>query len=193
VLHRLLMIFIYNKLSFPLLFAFALCLCLFLMPRPLLSFSLSFCLSHPSTAMKFWPKFFWIWSFFDQNQQPLKNVEPLERILRALFISQCPYKFSSFLDLRNAFNMFRLFSREFRLFRFFFPGSACYSSLASPRNLPSWVKYHRKFESFGKEFRWTKFIAVERVTACLSIYLDSFLSCVSLSCSLSLSSEKYTR
>jgi len=29
-------------------------------------------------------------SFFDQNQQPLNNVEPFERILRALFIAQCP-------------------------------------------------------------------------------------------------------
>jgi len=92
------------------------------------------------------------------------SVEHFERILRALFISQCPYKFSSFLDLRNASNRFRLFSREFRLFLFFFPGSACFSLLASPRNLPSWVKYDGKFQSFGKEFRWTKFIAVERVT-----------------------------
>ena len=115
----------------------------------------------PSTAMKFRPKFFWKWSFFDQNQQPLKSVEPFERNLRGLFISQCPYKFSSFLDLRNASNRFRLFSRDFRLYGFFFPGSACFSSLASPRNLPSWVKYYRKFERFGKEFRWT--IAVERV------------------------------
>jgi len=113
--------------------------------------------------MKFRPKFFWKWSFFDQNQQPLKGVEPFERILRALFISQCPYKFSSFLHLRNASNRFRLFLRDFWLFRFFFPGSACFSSLTSVRNLPSWVKYHGNFESFGKEFRCTKFIAVERV------------------------------
>jgi len=91
----------------------------------------------PSTAMKFRPKLFWKWSFFDQNQQPLKSVEPFERILRALFISQCPYKFSSFLDLRHASNRFRLFLRDFRLFRFFFPGSACFSTLASPWNLPS--------------------------------------------------------
>jgi len=93
----------------------------------------------------------------------LKSVKPFERILRALFTSQCPYKFSSFLDLRNASNRFRLFPRDFRLFRFFFPGSACYSTLASPQNLPSWVKHYGKFESFGKEFRRTKFIAVERV------------------------------
>jgi len=92
------------------------------------------------------------------------SVEPFVRILRAVFISQCPYKFSSFLDLRNALNRFRLFSRDFRLFRFFFPGSARFSTLASPRNLPSWVKYYGKFESFGTEFRRTKFIAVERVT-----------------------------
>ena len=112
----------------------------------------------PSTAMKFRPKFFWKWSFFDQNQQPLESVEPFERILRALFILQCPYKFTSFLDLRNASNKFRLFSRDFRLYGFFFPGSACFSSLASPRNLSNWVKYYGKFERFGKEFRWTKFI-----------------------------------
>jgi len=29
--------------------------------------------------------------------------------------------------------------------------------------LPSLVKYYGKFESFGKEIRWTKFITVERV------------------------------
>ena len=109
-----------------------------------------------STVMKFRLKFFWKWSFFDQNQRPLKSVEPFERNLRALFISQCPYKFSSFLDLRNSLNRFRLFSRDFRLYGFFFAGSACFS-LASPRNLPSWVQYYRKFERFGKEFRWTKF------------------------------------
>jgi len=113
--------------------------------------------------MKFRPKFFWKWSFFDQNQQPLKDVEPFERTLRALFTSQCPYKFSSFLDLANASNRFRLFSRDFRLFRFCFPRSACFSTLASPWNLPSWVKYYGKFESFGKEFWQTKFIAVDRV------------------------------
>ena len=118
----------------------------------------------PSTAMKFRPKFFWKWSFFDQNQQPLKSVEPFERNLRGLFISQCPYKFSSFLDLRNASSRFRLFSRDFRLYGLFFPGSACFSSLASPRNLPNWVKYYRNFQRFRKEFRWTNFIAVERVT-----------------------------
>jgi len=117
----------------------------------------------PSTATKFRPKFFWKWSFFDQNQQPLKSVEPFERILWALFISQCPYKFSSFLHLRNASDRFRLFSRDFRLFLFFFPGSARFSSLASPRNLSSWVKYYGKFKFFEKEFRWTKFIVVERV------------------------------
>ena len=75
--------------------------------------------------MKFRPKFFWKWSFFDQNKQPLESVEPFERILRALFISQCPYKFSSVLDLRSTFNWFRLFSRDFRLFLFFFLTAAC--------------------------------------------------------------------
>jgi len=130
--------------------------------------------------MKFRQKFFWKCSFFDQNQQPLKGVEPFQRILRALFISQCPHKFPSFLDLRNASNRFRLFSRDFRLFRFFFPGSACFSSLAFPRNLPSWVKYHGRFESSGKEFRWTKFIAVERVRlfcGCWHGVFNNYSSC----------------
>ena len=118
----------------------------------------------PSTAMKFRTKFCWKWSFFDQNQQPLKSIEPFGRILRAFFISQCPYMFSSFLVLRNDYNRFRLFSSDVRLCRFFFTGSAHFSTLASPQNLPSSVKYYWKFESFGKEFRRTKFIAVERVT-----------------------------
>ena len=121
------------------------------------------------------PKFFWKWCFFDQHQEPLKSVQPFERILRALFISQCPYKFSFFLDLRNASNRFRLFSRDFRLYGFFFPGSTCFLSLASPRNLPSWVKYSGKFERFGKEFRWTKFRAVERVT-CPDCHISLFFS-----------------
>jgi len=96
-------------------------------------------------------------AFSTKNQQPLKSIEPFERILRAT------YKFTCFLDLRNASKRFRLFSRDLRLFRFFSPWSVCFSSLASPRNLPSWVKYYGKFESFGKEFRLTEFIAVERV------------------------------
>ena len=85
-----------------------------------------------STAMKFASKFFRKWSFFEQNQQPLYSVEPFERIFRALLISQCPYKFSSFLDLRNASKRFRLFSRDFWLFRFFFPWSARFSKLSPP-------------------------------------------------------------
>ena len=67
----------------------------------------SLCLT-PSTAVKIRPKFLNM-KLFDQNQQPLKSVKPFERILRALFISQCPYKFSSFLDLRNTSDRFRLF------------------------------------------------------------------------------------
>ena len=55
------------------------------------------------------------------------NVEPFERILRGLFKAQSPNKFSSFLDLRNHSSRFRLFAREFRRFRFFFSGSACFS------------------------------------------------------------------
>ena len=33
-----------------------------------------------------------------------------------------------------------------------------------PGKLQSWVKYDGKFANFGKELRWTKFNAVERVT-----------------------------
>jgi len=111
----------------------------------------------PTTPVKFFGKR----SLFGQNQQPLDNVEPFERMLRALFIAQCPYKFSSFLDLTNCSS--RLFARDFRLFRFFFSGSACFLKVAPPENLQSWVKYYGKSESFGKEFRWTKFNVVERV------------------------------
>jgi len=118
-----------------------------------------------SSALKFWPKFFWKWSFFDQKQQLLNNhVESCERILRALLIAQCPYKFSSLLDLRNHSSRFRLFARDFRLFRLFFSRSACFSKVALPENLQSWVKYYGKSESFWREFRWTKFNAVERVS-----------------------------
>ena len=103
--------------------------------------------------------------------QPLNSVELFERILWALFIQ---YKFSSFLDLRNTLNRFRQFSCDFWGFRFFFSGSACFSKLAPTRNLPSWVKYYGKFESFGTEFRRTKFIAVEtvftkRIQSCLAL------------------------
>ena len=69
-----------------------------------------------STALKFASKFFRKRSFFYQNQQPLNNIEPFNRILRALFIAQCPYKFSSVLDLRKGSSRFRLLARELRLF-----------------------------------------------------------------------------
>ena len=117
-----------------------------------------------STAMKFQSKIFRKWSFFNQNQQPLKSVEPFERNLRALFISQCPCNFFCFLDLRNAFNRFRLLSRDFRLYGFFFPGSACFSkfsSLASPRNLPSWEKYPLNNSADLYFFRWFSLISTE--------------------------------
>ena len=58
---------------------------------------------------------------------------------------------------------FRLFVRDFRLLRFFFSGSACFSKVAPPGKLQSRVKYDGKFASYGKEFRWTKFNEVERV------------------------------
>jgi len=109
----------------------------------------------PPTAMKFRPKFFWKWSFFDQNQQPLQSVEPFERNRRALFISQCPYEFFLFLDVRNASN------KQVPTVFTWFPTVSILFSLASPRNLPSWAKYYGKFERFGKEFRRTKFIAEE--------------------------------
>ena len=89
-----------------------------------------------STALKFSAKFFRkpCPSFFDQNQQPLNNVEPFEKILRALCIAQCPYKFSSVLNLRNGFSRFRLFACDFQLFRFFFSGSACFPNVPPPEN-----------------------------------------------------------
>jgi len=117
-----------------------------------------------STALKFRPNFFSKWSFFNQNQQLLNKVEPFESMLRALLIAQCPYKLSSFLDLKNGSNRFRLFACDFRLFRFFFSRSACFSKVAPPEILQSWVKYYGKSEGFGKEFRWTKFNAVDRVS-----------------------------
>ena len=88
-----------------------------------------------SAALKFSSKFFRKRSFFDQNQQPLNNVKPFERILRALFIAKCPYKFSSFLDLRNGYNRFRLFARDFRLFRFFFFGICMLFESGPPRKI----------------------------------------------------------
>ena len=74
-----------------------------------------------------------------------------------------PVQISSFLDLRNGSSRFRLFARDFQLFRFFFSRSACFSKVIPSENLQKWVKYHGKSESFGKEFLWTKFKAVERV------------------------------
>jgi len=114
-----------------------------------------------TTALKFRKKFFWKWSFFDQKQQLLNNVEPFERILRALLIAQCPYKFSYFFDLRNGSSRFWLFARDFWLFRSFFSRSACFSKVAPPENWQSWVKYYEESERFRKEFWWTK--SVERV------------------------------
>ena len=122
-----------------------------------------------STAMKFQSKFFRRWSFFDQNQQPLNSVMPCEKILWALLTSQCPYKFFSYLNLRNASDRFWLFQR----FRFCFPGSAYFST----RNLPSWEQYCGKSESFGKEFRQIKFIAVDRVTPFTQSNLFPILIC----------------
>jgi len=87
--------------------------------------------NHPLHRIRIPTEFFWKWSFFDPKQQLLNNVEPFERILRASLIAQCPYKFSSFLDLRNGSSRFRLFARDFRLFRFFFSRSACFSKVAS--------------------------------------------------------------
>ena len=116
-----------------------------------------------STEKKFSSKFFRKRSFCDQNQLPLNNVESFDTNLRALFIAQCPYRFSSFLDLRNASTRLRLHARDFWRFQFFVPLSPCFPQCPPPRNLQSWVKYYGKFERFEKEFRWTKFNAVERV------------------------------
>jgi len=100
--------------------------------------------------MKFALKFFRKWSFFDQYQQPRNSVEPFERILRTLFISQCPYKLSGS-------DCFHVISDCFDSFF----GICMLFEIGPPRNLLSWVKYYGTFESFGKEFRRTKFIAVE--------------------------------
>jgi len=112
---------------------------------------------------------------FSTKTSNLKSVEPCERILRALFISQCSYKFSSSFDLKNAFNRFRLFSRDFRLFRFFFPGSSCFSTLASARNLSSWVKYYGKFESFWKEFQMERLKDTQNRNTVIIIFSRIFI------------------
>jgi len=130
-----------------------------------------------STALKFLSKFVRKQSFFDQNQQPLNNVEPFERIFRALFTAQCPYKFSFPLDLRNGSSRFRLFARDFRRFRILFLGSACFPKMAPPGIMTNW-EYFGKFESYGKDFRWTKFNAVERVICihiCIYIYIYIYI------------------
>ena len=105
-----------------------------------------------STALKFSSKFFRKWSFFDRNQQTLNNVKHLERILWAFFIAQCPYKFSSFLDLRNGSCRFRLFARDFQQFRFFFFGICMLFKSGPPRNLQRWVKCHGKLKVLEKNF-----------------------------------------
>jgi len=102
-------------------------------------------------------------NLFQPKPATPSQCRAFKRILWALLTSQCPYKLSSFFDLKIAANRFWLVSRNFRRFRLFCPGSACFSTLPHPQNLSSWVKYYGKLESFGKEFRWTEFIAVERV------------------------------
>ena len=98
-------------------------------------------------------KILWKTKLFDQNQQPLNNVEPFERILRALFIAQCPYKFSSFLDLRNGSSRFRLFARDFRRFDSF--SRVCtLSESGPPENLQSWVKYYWRLKVLEKNVGW---------------------------------------
>jgi len=64
---------------------------------------------------------------------PCNSVESFERILGKLDKAQFPYKFFSFLDLRNGSSRFQLFARDFRRFRFFFSESACFSTLAPPK------------------------------------------------------------
>ena len=65
--------------------------------------------------------------------------------------SQCQYKLSSFFDLTNAFKRLRLFSRNFQRFRFFFPGSACFLTLAPPPKFAKLIKmlwnFHRRRRS----------------------------------------------
>jgi len=122
-----------------------------------------------STALKFSSKFFWKRSFFDQTQQPLNNVEPFERLLWALLMDNARTNSLLFSILEKVLAdsdcfFLSFFARDFRRVRFFFSGSACFSKVAPPGNLQSWAKYWGKFESSGKEFRWTKFNAEERVT-----------------------------
>ena len=68
-------------------------------------------------------------TFFEkdpQNSNSEKSSENRETFSVSKFdpatgvITQCTYKFSSFLDLRNASDRFQLFSRDFGLFGFFF-------------------------------------------------------------------------
>ena len=89
-----------------------------------------------STALINLQKFLLKRSFFDQNQQLLNNVEPFERILRAFFMAQCPYKLSSFLA-QNGSSRFRLFACDFRRFRFFFFGICMLFESGPPENLQS--------------------------------------------------------
>jgi len=44
--------------------------------------------------------------------------------------------------------------------------------VAPPKNLQSSVKYYGKSESFGKEFWWNRFNAVERVRHLVTVSID---------------------
>ena len=47
-----------------------------------------------------------------------------------------------------------------------------FSKVAPPKNLQSWVKYYGKSKSFGKEFWWNRFNAVERVRHLVTVSID---------------------
>ena len=103
-----------------------------------------------STEKKFSSKFFRKRSFCDQNQLPLNNVEPFDTNLRALFIAQCPYRFSSFLDLRNASTRLRLHARDFWRFQFFFSLSACFLQVPPPPKFAKLSKIWWEIWTFWK-------------------------------------------
>jgi len=128
-----------------------------------------------STAMKFSSKFLRNWRLFPQNQQPLNIVKPFEGIgTNCLRTRRSPVrKEIEAFSIRVA--VFKEFSRDFQRFRFFFPRSACFSKLAPPRNLQSWVKSMLFRKEFRKEFCIAEFIAVEGVIIVAVIFLLFFL------------------
>jgi len=115
--------------------------------------------------------FVWFWWYYTKKPKNFGLKSPHHSGFRFAFrrslrvsssteqaVWQCPYLLFSILKMfptgSDCFHVisdcFDLFFRDLHAFR-----------LESPRNLPSWVKYYGKLESFAKEFRRTKFIAGE--------------------------------